>query len=87
MTTGYSLRNTPTLLERIDMFNINRPARRSFNAWVEDLQKLSGVRDVSQEDAQVQEAFASDPQYADEYAAAECADGLAREHDMDEIRE
>ena len=73
MTTGYSLRNTPTLLERIDMFNINRPGRRSFNAWVEDLKKLSGVRDVSQEDAQIEQSF------ADEYAAAECVEGRHRE--------
>jgi len=70
---GYQLRNTPTLLERIDMFNINRPARRSFNAWVEDLQKLSGVRDVSQEDAQVEQSF------ADTYAAAEAAEGWHRQ--------
>jgi hypothetical protein len=63
------------------MFNINRPARRSFNAWVEDLQKLAGARDVSQEDAQVEQSF------ADEYAAAECADGCAREQRPDEISE
>jgi len=79
--TGYSLRNTPNIISGgWDMaFNINRPARRSFNAWVEDLQKLSGVRDVSMEDAQVQEAFAADPKYADEYASAECAEGRWRE--------
>ena len=70
---GYSLRNTPTLLERMNAMNLNRPRRRSFEDWIADLQKLSGVRDVSQEDAQVEQSF------ADTYAAAECADGRWRE--------
>lgn len=87
MTTGYSLRNTPTLLESIDMFNLNRPKRKSFDQWIADLQALSGKRDVSQDDdttltdEQIQAALAAD------YAAAECADGRAREHNPREIED
>jgi len=82
---GYSLRNTPTLLEELDMLNLNRPKRRSFDDWIADLQALSGQRDLTAADnltdAQVEAAFAAD------YAAAECADGRAREHNLREIEE
>lgn len=49
-------------------FNMKRPARRSFDAWMADFSKLSGKTDVSQ-DEEIQEAF------AESYALAECADG------------
>ena len=42
-------------------FNINRPTKRTFNRWMDDFAKLSGVRDVSQDgmdDAAIQQAFA-----------------------------
>jgi hypothetical protein len=61
-------------------FDLNKPRRRCFNSWIEDLQKLSGVRDVSQDDlddAAIQAAFADDP--ARRYAEAEMADGRHRE--------
>jgi len=79
VTTGYSLRNTPTLLERMNAMtsvNLNRPKRRSFDDWIADLQKLSGVKDVSQvdlSDADIQESF------ADDYARNEAAEGRWRE--------
>lgn len=114
--TGFELRGRMTMRE----FNMKRPGRRTFDQWIADLQKLSGKRDVSQDDltdTQVQAAFAEDPlhaiesrpgvrelfehiatsdqftadaahkAFADTYAAAECADGRARERNPDEIRD
>ena len=64
-------------------FNINRPTKRTFNQWMDDFAKLSGVRDVSQDgmdDAAIQQAFADDPNNArTAYAQAEMADGRHRE--------
>jgi len=72
-------------------FNINKPQRRSWNDWQKDLQALSGVRDVSKDDMihkMEQTLLSKDPvRYADAYAAAECADGLARERNPREISE
>ena len=67
--------------------NFNKPRRRSFEDWMRDLETLAGKRDVSGDDAAIQAAFADDPQYANDYAAAECADGLARERNPREISE
>jgi hypothetical protein len=69
MTLGYELRNTCTIVQQLEdgMNNfLNKQKRRSYNdfqAEMDALCALSGVRDVSAEDAEVQAAFAQDPKW------------------------
>ncbi len=68
----------------MNKFNINRPRRRSFDSWVEDMRKLSGAIDLTQMGHRMeQELMKKDP--AREYAEAEMAEGRWREdHPNDE---
>lgn len=72
MTTGYSLRNTPTMVERLN----NRPKRRSWDEWAKDLSALSGKVDVSTHDLSFEEEQEA---FAEAYALNECAEGRWRE--------
>jgi hypothetical protein len=82
---GYQLRNTPNIISDGGWTMYQPPKRKSYNdcyaEWQRNMRALSGATDLTLQgvDAQVQEAFASDPKYADSYAAAECAEGLHRE--------
>jgi hypothetical protein len=84
-TLGYKMRDTPTIVEELSMYQ--PPKRKSYNdcyaQWQANMRKLSGQTDVSLEgvEAQVEQSFAN------EYAAAECADGRAREQLPGEIND
>jgi hypothetical protein len=78
MTCGFELRNTPTVVERLNM-TYQPPKRKSYNdcyaQWQANMRKLSGQTDVSLEgvEAQVEQSFATD------YARNEAAEGRWRE--------